>query len=96
MEKTLDLIFDIAIFTGGMLAGFLIYAYHHEEKFILWEEKHIIAPLRRLWQRIKRFIRRCLKSNERFMAWLNKPQKHGKPDTEFIQGQVKVFGDSWI
>lgn len=84
-----------AIYTGGILSGFLIYAHHHEEKFILWEDKHIIAPLRRLWQRIKRFIRKSLKSNVRFMAWLNKPVKHGRPDANFIEGQIKVFGDVW-
>lgn len=86
---------NIAIFTGGILAGMLIYAFFHEEKISEWERKYIFTPLRRLWRRINRFIRSRLKSNARFMAWLNKPQKHGKPDADFITGQVKVFGDVW-
>ena len=36
-----------------------------------------------------------LKSSARFMAWLNKPQKHGKPDDDFITSQIKVFRDTW-
>ena len=86
---------NIAIFTGGILAGMLMYALFHEEKFIAFEERYIFAPLRRLWRRISRFIRSRLKNNARFMGWLNKPQKHGKPDTDFITGQVRVWGDVW-
>lgn len=93
MTSLIDLTSDIAIATGGMLAGMLIYAFFHEEKITEWERKHIFAPLRRLWRRISRFIRSRLKSNARFMTWLNKPQKHGKPDEEWITGQIKVFGD---
>ena len=85
----------IAIFTGGILSGFVIYAFFHEEKWIAWENKHLIPPLRRLCARIKRSIVKAMKSSARFMAWLNKPQKHGKPDEEWIVGQVKVFGDEW-
>ena len=65
----------------------LIYGYMHEEKVIARENKFI--------GKVKRFIRKSLKSNSRFMAWLNKPQKHGKPDADFIAGQIKVFGDVW-
>ncbi len=36
-----------------------------------------------------------LKSSARFMEWLNKPQKHGKPDDDFITSQIKVFRDTW-
>lgn len=89
----IDLTSDIAIFAGGILAGMLIYAFFHEEKNTEWECKYIFTPLRRLWRRINRFIRSRLKSNARFMAWLNKPQKHGKPDADFITGQVRVWGD---
>ena len=46
-------------------------------------------------QRARVRIALKLKSSARFMAWLNKPQKHGKPDDEWIVGQVKVFGDEW-
>ena len=42
----------------------------------------------------KRMIE-AMKSSARLMEWLNKPQKHGKPDDEWIVGQVKVFGDEW-
>lgn len=85
----------LAIFTGGILSGFVIYAFFHEEKWIAWEDKHLIPPLRRLCARIKRSIVKAMKSSARFMAWLNKPQKHGKPDDEFITGQIKTFGDVW-
>lgn len=91
----IDLTSDIAIFTGGMLAHAFIAACFFNKKFIAFEDKYIFPPLRRLWRRINRFIRSRLKSNARFMAWLNKPQKHGKPDADFITGQVKVFGDVW-
>ena len=70
----------IAIFTGGILSGFVIYAFFHEDKWIAWENKHLIPPLRRLCARIRRSIVKTMKSNARFMKWLNKPQKHGKPD----------------
>lgn len=45
--------------------------------------------------RAKVRIAHKLKSSARFMKWLNKPQKHGKPDDEFITGQIKTFGDVW-
>lgn len=59
----------------------LIYGYMHESKVIAWENRFVA--------RIKRFIRKCLKSNARFMAWLNKPVKHGKPDADFIEDKRK-------
>lgn len=93
MTSLIDLTSDIAIGTGGMLAGMLVYAFFHEEKFIAFVDKYIFTPLRRLWRRISSFIRSRLKSNARFMAWLNKPVKHGKPDEDFITGQVRVWGD---
>lgn len=84
-----------AIFTGGILAGMLIYAFFHEKKLIAWEDEHLIPAFRRLCRRIRLFIAKRMKSSARFMAWLNKPAKHGKPDADFIAGQVKVFGDVW-
>ncbi|MBE7027372.1 MAG: hypothetical protein E7410_07445 [Ruminococcaceae bacterium] len=84
-----------AIYTGGILSGLLIYAFFKEPKIIAWEDNVLFPFLRRLWQRICRFIRRRMKSNARFIAWLNKPVKHGKPDADFIAGQIKVFGDVW-
>lgn len=77
-----------AIFTGGILSGIYIYAKYHEPKIIEWEYKH-------LWNPLKRAIRKLLRKSNRFMAWLNKPAKHGKPDADFITGQVRVFGDVW-
>ncbi len=82
-----------AIFTGGILSGFLIYALFKEPKVIAWEDNVLFPFLRRLWRRISCFIRTRMKSNARFMKWLNKPQKHGRPDEDFIAGQVKVWGD---
>jgi hypothetical protein len=41
------------------------------------------------------YIVRKLKNSEKFMTWLNKPTKHGKPDMAWIEGQVKVWGDEW-
>ena len=95
MKEILDITSDIAIATGGMLSGMLIYAYFHEEKIIEWEYRHIILPFRRLCRRMRLFIAKSVKSNTRIMEWLNKPQKHGRPDADFIAGQVKVFGDVW-
>ncbi len=83
------------VFKGVVVLGYIwLYATKHDE-LVEWERKYIFPPLRRLWRRINRFIRSRLKSNARFMAWLNKPQKHGKPDADFITGQVRVFGDVW-
>lgn len=65
----------------------LIYGYIHESKVISWENKVI--------GKTKRFIRRQLRKSDRIVAWAEKPAKHGKPDAEFIAGQVKVFGDMW-
>ena len=84
-----------AIFTAGMLTEVFIIACFFNEKFIAFEDKYIFVPLRHLRRRIRRFIVSCMKSNARFMAWLNKPAKHGKPDSEWITGQIKVFGDVW-
>ena len=67
---------------------FIIWGFKNESKVAEWEYKY-------LWNPLKRFIRTRMKSNARFMKWLNKPQKHGRPDEDFIAGQVKVFGDVW-
>jgi hypothetical protein len=39
------------------------------------------------------YIVRKLKNSEKFMTWLNKPTKHGRPDAEWITGQIQVWGD---
>lgn len=87
--------YTVATFTGGILAGLLIYAFFKEPKIIKWEDERLFPFFRRLWKRILRFIGRQLRKNKRFIAWLNKPAKHGRPDAEWIEGQVKVFGDVW-
>lgn len=66
----------------------LIWGYDHKEKVIAWEYKH-------LWNPLKKAIRNQLRKSKRIVAWAEKPAKHGKPDAEFIAGQVKVFGDVW-
>lgn len=65
----------------------LIYGYMHETKVIAWENRII--------RKAKRFIRRQLRKSKRIVDWAEKPAKHGKPDADFIAGQVKVFGDVW-
>lgn len=65
----------------------LVYGYMHEEKVIALEQK--------MFCKAKRFIRRQLCKNKRIVAWAEKPTKHGRPDEEWITGQVKVWGDEW-
>ena len=65
----------------------LVYAYMHEKKVIAWEN--------RVFSKAKRNIRKLLRKSKRIVAWSEKPTKHGKPDEEWITGQVKVFGDAW-
>ena len=63
--------------------------------FIQWL---FISFARRVEEAIRRArvrIAMKLKSSPRFMEWLNKPQKHGKLDDEFITGQIKAFRDTW-
>lgn len=83
-----------AIATSAFLSAVFAYLLFFRLKDVLdWEAKHIWSRYDALCARIRRFIRNRLKSNERFMKWLNKPQKHGRPDEDFIAGQVKVWGD---
>lgn len=65
----------------------LIYGYIHESKVISWENRVI--------GKTKRFIRRQLRKSKRIVAWAEKPAKHGRPDADFIEGQIKMFGDVW-
>ena len=81
-----DIIASSTIELVGM--ALLIWGYANKDKVIAWEYKH-------LWNPLKKWVRNTLINNKRFMAWLNKPQKHGKPDAEWITGQIKVFGDVW-
>ena len=65
----------------------ILYGFTHEAKVVALEKK--------MWRNFKSFLRRQLRKSKRIVAWAEKPAKHGKPDAEFIAGQVKVFGDVW-
>jgi hypothetical protein len=65
----------------------LIYGYLHEEKVIAWENRVV--------RKAKSFIRNLLRKSDRIVAWAETPAKHGRPDEEWITGQVKVWGDEW-
>ena len=65
----------------------LIYGYLHEDKVIAWEQK--------MFCKAKRFIRNQLRKSDRIVAWAESPTKHGRPDADFIAGQIKVYGDVW-
>lgn len=81
-----DIIASSTVELFGM--ALFIWGYANKDKVIAWEYKH-------LWNPLKEWIRNLLVSNKRFMAWLNKPQKHGTPDAMFKVGQIKVYGDMW-
>ena len=57
--------------------------------------KKIAAWERRQLERFKLWFRRQLRKSPRIVAWAAKPAKHGKPDSDWIEGQIKVFGDVW-
>lgn len=67
--------------------GIMVWGYLNEEKVLAWE--YIII------RRAKRFIRNQLRKSDRIVAWAEKPTKHGRPDADFIEGQIKVYGDAW-
>lgn len=70
-----------------MAIALLIWGYLHEEKVVVFEKEIIV--------RAKRNIRRLLRKSSRIVAWAEKPTKHGRPDEDFIAGQIKVHGDVW-
>lgn len=57
----------------------------HRDKIIEWERRQLA--------KFKRWLRKQLRKSPRIVAWAEKPAKHGRPDEEWIAGQVKVFGD---
>jgi hypothetical protein len=65
-----------------------IWGYANKDKVIAWEYKY-------LWNPLKKAIRKLLRKNEKIVAWAESPAKHGKPDEDFIEGQIKVYGDAW-
>lgn len=64
-----------------------IWGYANKDKVIAFE---IIV-----WSKFKRWLRTQLRKNEKIVAWAEKTTKHGRPDADFIVGQVKVYGDAW-
>lgn len=64
-----------------------IWGYANKEKVIAFE---IIV-----WSKFKRWLRRQLRKSDRIVAWAEKPARHGRPDADFIEGQIKVYGDVW-
>jgi hypothetical protein len=71
-----------------------VYGYLHEEKVIAWEDK-VIFWEDKIIRKAKRNLRNLLRKSDRIVAWAEKPTKHGRPDADFIEGQVKVYGDVW-
>ena len=58
--------------------------------------RHKVAEWeRKVWKKLKRFIRRQLRKSPRIVAWAEKPTKHGRPDEEWITGQIQVWGE-WL
>lgn len=66
---------------------FMFYGLTHEDKVVAWEQK--------MFRKAKRFLRNQLRKSDRIVAWAEKPTKHGRPDADFIEGQIKVYGDVW-
>ena len=67
--------------------GLMIWGYLHEKKVIAWENRII--------RKAKRVLRDMLRKSKRIVAWAETPAKHGRPDADFIAGQIKVYGDVW-
>lgn len=85
-----------AIITAGCVSALFMYLFIFKFKETLdFEAKHIWLRYDALCVKFKRFIRRQLRKSKRLVAWAEKPTKHGRPDADFIAGQVKVSGDVW-
>lgn len=55
--------------------------------------KKIAEWERKMWKKLKRFIRRQLRKSPRIVAWAETPTKHGRPDDEWVTGQIQVWGE---
>lgn len=85
-----------AIITSGCVSALFMYLLIFKYKKVLdFEAKHIWSRYDAMCIRAKRFIRRQLRKSDRIVAWAEKPAKHGRPDADFIEGQIKVYGDVW-
>lgn len=86
----------VAIATSGFFSALFILLFVFRYKQVLeWEAEHLWSKYDAMCDKLKRFIRRQLRKSKRIVAWAEKPAKHGKPDADFIAGQIKVFGDVW-
>ena len=63
----------------------ILYGFTHEAKVVALEKK--------MWRNFKNFLRRQLRKSDRIVAWAEKPAKHGRPDEEWITGQIRVWGE---
>lgn len=63
----------------------LLWGFAHEEKVAKWEQKQ--------WKKFKRWLRKQLRKSDRIVAWAEKSAKHGRPDEEWITGQIQVWGE---
>lgn len=78
-----------AIIIAGCVSALFMYLLICKRREVIdWEYKHLRNPL-------KRAIRKLLRKSSRIVAWAEKPAKHGRPDADFIAGQIKVHGDVW-
>lgn len=85
-----------AIITAGCVSALFMYLLISRYKEVIdWEAEHIWSRYDAMCDKLKRFIRRQLRKSSRIVAWAEKPAKHGKPDADFIAGQIKVHGDVW-
>jgi hypothetical protein len=76
-----------AIITAGCVSALFMYLLIcKRRKVIDWEYKH-------LWNPLKKAIRKLLRKSPRIVAWAEKPTKHGRPDKEWITGQIRVWGE---
>lgn len=82
VEKIINLL--MFSFAQAVIVTFLMYLFCINPKVVAWE--------RRVWAKFKRFIRRQLRKSKRIVAWAE-TEKHGRPDEEFITGQIRVWGE---
>ena len=86
----------VAIATSGFFAALFMYLLIFKYKEVLdFEAKHIWSRYDAMCDKAKRKIRRLLRKSDRIVAWAETPAKHGRPDEDFIAGQIKVHGDVW-
>jgi hypothetical protein len=61
--------------------------------YLLCVNSKVVALEHRVWASFKRWLRRQLRKSPRIVAWAEKPTKHGRPDEEWITGQIRVWGE---